>query len=79
VEAGVPFAQVGDSGIEMLPEAAHIHFAAQQGGSGSWQGGTGNLPALDVLQRLGFTVEIVARVPSPQDYLIGRARAGRFL
>lgn len=72
VEAHRVFAAVGDTGIEMLPDAAHIHLEVYD-----TQGRA--LPVLAELHALGFRPALVDRVPSPDEYLAGKARAGRFV
>jgi hypothetical protein len=75
-----PFFQVGDSAIEMLPgDPAHIHLYFDAPGGMQAAGGFGDVVAIDVLYNLGFRLELVDAVPSPNDYLAGRAVAGRFV
>lgn len=78
--AAEPFFQYGNSGIETLPEAQHIHFCADApGGIRMTPDGKGDVGALACLDALGFQLGRVAAVPSPQDYLSGRARGGQFV
>ena len=76
-----PFAQVGDSGIESLPgNPSHIHlFVDAPGGATITPDGKGDVRAIDGILNLGFQVEVVAQIPGPNDYLMGRAYAGRFV
>jgi hypothetical protein len=62
-----------DSGIEferlgIQADASHFHIEPPPG-----------LTGVQVLGRLGITPQLVDRIPGPQDYMQGRARAGRFL
>lgn len=78
--AGEPFMAYGNSGIEGLNTAQHIHFCADApGGVDMSPDGKGDVSALGCLQALGFDLTVVPAIPSPNDYLSGRARAGRFL
>lgn len=82
--AGVPFARIGVSGIESLPgDPAHIHYFCVLGSEANLQAamqtGKGNYPAINALAELGFQFDVVDRIPGPVDYLMGRARAGRFI
>lgn len=76
-----PFFTIGRSGIEMLPgEPDHVHFFCDAPGGGTITAdGKGDISANAVLQGLGFQVQIVDRIPGPDDYRAGRAYAGRFL
>jgi hypothetical protein len=80
IEPWQPFFQYGNTGIEMLPgEAGHIHFAVDSPSPGGFSpDGKGDVSAAGALQALGFPVDIVPRIPSPQDYALGRASQGHF-
>lgn len=81
-EAWEDFATVGRSGINTLPgDPDHIHFTMSYQ-HGPWIGPDGPTGQLDELLgwlgRMGYQIEQVDRIPGPQDYLAGRAVAGRF-
>lgn len=73
VRAGETFALVGTSGMDTLgAQSAHDHVAFSRSGQfGGPVGLTGDIPAVDYIEQMGFKGKKVARTPGPMELGMG--------